>query len=291
MKGALPMLTQTTFDTILNATSSPESAAGATLYVSPDGQTKDPSGPALVHVNRSVSPGNEKGSKTRAISGLIRECRPDALFGEQVEGAIGHGWLRDLEAESYAVGHCVLGAHSVGAQHIRQRLYWCGRLDNSRRYGTGRELTGQTEQDSNREDNGIPRPAMQQGGLAHTQGERDTNREERARRGIADHSNGVGNAHSIRLEEFGRGFPGQEISTSAREAATPGGAILSFWRNAIWHQCRDGKARRISPEPEIFPLAHGLPGRVGILRGAGNAIVPQVAQIFIEACKEIIDQP
>jgi DNA (cytosine-5)-methyltransferase 1 len=59
---------------------------------------------------------------------LIRERHPDTIFGEQVEGAIRHGWLdgicRDLEGEGYAVGHCVLGAHSAGAPHIRQRLLW-----------------------------------------------------------------------------------------------------------------------------------------------------------------------
>lgn len=59
---------------------------------------------------------------------LVKKCKPDTIFGEQVERAIGHGWLDDLqatmEAESYAVGHCVLGAHSIGAAHIRQRLYW-----------------------------------------------------------------------------------------------------------------------------------------------------------------------
>lgn len=59
---------------------------------------------------------------------LIRECRPNVVFGEQVASAIRHGWLdlvsADLEAEGYAVGGAVLGAHSVGAPHIRQRLYW-----------------------------------------------------------------------------------------------------------------------------------------------------------------------
>ena len=59
---------------------------------------------------------------------LIRECRPERAFGEQVANAIGHGWLdgisADLEKEGYACGACVLGAHSVGAPHIRKRLYW-----------------------------------------------------------------------------------------------------------------------------------------------------------------------
>jgi len=36
-------------------------------------------------------------------------------------------------------------------------------------------------------------------------------------------------------------------------------------------------------ESSLFPLDDGLPGRVGLLRGAGNAIVPQVAAEFIGA--------
>ena len=58
---------------------------------------------------------------------LIRECRPPVLFMEQVGAAIGYGWLdlvsADLEGEDYAIGASVLGACSVGAPHIRQRLY------------------------------------------------------------------------------------------------------------------------------------------------------------------------
>ncbi len=43
----------------------------------------------------------------------------------------------------------------------------------------------------------------------------------------------------------------------------------------------DGKARRV--EPGTFPLAHGVPARVGRLRAYGNAIVPQIAAEFIQA--------
>lgn len=74
---------------------------------------------------------------------LIRACRPGIVFGEQVASSAvvgtvkgdrpasagdAHVWFdgvsADLEAEGYSVGAAVLGAHSVGAPHIRQRLFW-----------------------------------------------------------------------------------------------------------------------------------------------------------------------
>jgi DNA (cytosine-5)-methyltransferase 1 len=63
-------------------------------------------------------------------------------------------------------------------------------------------------------------------------------------------------------------------------AARPAG-LGGFWSDAEWLPCRDGKAR--PTKPGIFPLAHGVPARVGKLRAAGNAIVPQVAEDFIRA--------
>jgi site-specific DNA-cytosine methylase len=59
---------------------------------------------------------------------LIRKCRPRVVFGEQVEAAINHGWLdlvqTDLEGEGYACGAVGIPAGSVGAPHIRQRLWF-----------------------------------------------------------------------------------------------------------------------------------------------------------------------
>lgn len=54
----------------------------------------------------------------------------------------------------------------------------------------------------------------------------------------------------------------------------------SFWSDPDWLFCRDGKWRPV--EPGSQPLAHGVPGRVGLLRGYGNAINPQQAAVFIE---------
>lgn len=63
---------------------------------------------------------------------LVRERRPQFVFGEQVEDAIAFGWYdrlcADMEAEGYAVGAHVLGAHSAGAGHIRERLYFVAYL-------------------------------------------------------------------------------------------------------------------------------------------------------------------
>lgn len=59
---------------------------------------------------------------------LIKHCRPSVVFGEQVDRAVRHGWLdliyHDLENMHYACGAVVLPACSVGAPHLRQRLWF-----------------------------------------------------------------------------------------------------------------------------------------------------------------------
>lgn len=175
---------------------------------------------------------------------LILECRPDTVFGEQVEGAVGHGWLdrvcADLEGEGYAVGSCVLGAHSAGSPHIRQRIYW---VANSVSEG----LEEWQEQSARGKFQ-----AAQRGGDAGGLAEPD---------GGESGDGGVqrGGEHGLKSQD---GDPG-------------------FWDRYDLIPCRDGKARRV--EPGSFPLAHGIPGRVGLLRGYGNAIVPEVAAEFIRA--------
>lgn len=59
---------------------------------------------------------------------LIRACRPSVVAGEQVSGKDGLQWLAavrdDLEDASYAFGAADLPACSVGAPHLRRRLFW-----------------------------------------------------------------------------------------------------------------------------------------------------------------------
>lgn len=114
---------------------------------------------------------------------LVRECRPNIQIGEQVERAITYGWLDDLqaslEAEGYAVGHCVLGAHSIGAPHIRQRLYWVANsIDHSVQWLVGRvngeenggQISGRKSSSIARESSGTSEHVC--GGMGIAEGER-----------------------------------------------------------------------------------------------------------------------
>lgn len=63
---------------------------------------------------------------------LISVCRPITVFGEQVASKDGLHWLgtvqADLENAGYAFGAVDLCSAGFGAPHIRQRLYFVGRL-------------------------------------------------------------------------------------------------------------------------------------------------------------------
>jgi len=78
---------------------------------------------------------------------LIRERRPAIVFGEQVEAAIGWGWLdavfADLEGEGYACGAAVLPACGVGAPHIRQRAWFMAHTDGRDASAEGLQRSGQ----------------------------------------------------------------------------------------------------------------------------------------------------
>lgn len=229
---------------------------------------------------------------------LIAQCRPDAVFGEQVEGAVGKGWLDgvcgDLEGEGYACGAAVLGAHSVGAPHIRQRLYWVADSDRLGREVAIQQRADGLEAPSLREANGAGGDRLPVrladpecvGAFGKSAAEdRQTDAEPREPRELplatreacrasscatswlADTNGGLGNSDES-------GPQGWDQRGHSADERTP-------WASGVALACTDGKTRRV--EPSIFPLAHGVPGRVGLLRGYGNAIVPQVAAEFIGA--------
>ena len=94
----------------------------------------------------------------------------------------------------------------------------------------------------------------------------------------------VANADNSGLPGHGR--PRQKPLQKGRQRALRHSAENSFWSGQRIY-CRDGKHRDIPTEPALFPLANGVSNRVGILRGAGNAIVPQVAAEVIGSYMEV----
>jgi DNA (cytosine-5)-methyltransferase 1 len=283
-----------------------------------------------------------------AFFSLIRQCRPQRVFGEQVASAIGKGWLdgisADLESEGYACGAAVLGAHSVGAPHLRQRLYWVADATGGQREQRLRtqrdELLGPAhcaavgsnewhrvsfaaDCDGYDEETGELGDICSICGLDYCEDcqcpgptqEDEYEYEERdgilyARRLVQPGEQGLeGHAgHGHDGDQPGRINPDPDRHAAATGRAMPepvgdtagrrcgvlrdesqpgssGHAVSTSWSRFEIVHCRDGKARRF--EPGSFPLAHGLPGRVGLLRGYGNAIVPQTAAEFIQAFLEV----
>lgn len=250
---------------------------------------------------------------------LVRQCKPDTIFGEQVEGAIKHGWLDDLqtnmEAEGYAVGHCVLGAHSVGAAHIRQRLYWVahsGCKGSSEQLGRRDELQGLAETSmaggwmGNTEHDGriaseIKRSdgSSVQYSAARSNG---TGEPEGASASAAPIPGHIGMAYSEHEQHEGR------VSRCRKESSKNGKWSASEFTGlgeVDWIYCRDNKYRPIKPgiKPLVNGIARGMvyssdsgeqinasetqEARVMRLKGYGNAIQAKTARAFINAYMSI----
>jgi DNA (cytosine-5)-methyltransferase 1 len=183
---------------------------------------------------------------------LITDCRPATIFGEQSKDAITKGWLDDvyqgLEAQGYAVGAAVLPACSIGAPHLRERLWFVAHAQVQGGRGVSNGSTAQG------------------GGAGH-----DPQPHQRSTGGSLDNSNQprLEGQHGDGRQENGW----QEPNGSATETG--------FWDSAEAIPCYDGKYRFI--EPSISLLANGVQHRRPLLHAIGNAIVPQVAAEFIKA--------
>jgi DNA (cytosine-5)-methyltransferase 1 len=200
-------------------------------------------------------------------------------FGEQVASKAGREWIAgirtDLEGLGYDVGAADLCAASTGAPHIRQRLFWVADSSGGR---CKQRDAGVRVIPESRENRAI-------GGLA------DSNRD-----GLGSSSRGKFHHAEYHTEPRGelRGMGNADMSGRSKQRGSvtiPQELVTVELRGHAWDSfdilpCTDGKARRV--ESGTFPLAYGVPGRVGLLRGYGNAIVPQVAAEFILAYLETI---
>lgn len=186
-------------------------------------------------------------------------------------------WVDDLHAEmekaGYAVGYDVLGAHSVGAAHIRQRLYWVAN-NCCERHKEQQSIKGVSQQTHEHDD----RKNTSRGSL------------------LANPENCRGKGG---LSEIPGSHEEQQTRQESRQNETKqpiyGGADIE------WLYCRDNKYRPI--KSGIKPLVDGVAGKLVQggdtsapievnntqearrmrLKGYGNAIQAQTATAFIRA--------
>jgi DNA (cytosine-5)-methyltransferase 1 len=241
-----------------------------------------------------------------AFYGLIEKCAPAIIFGEQVTSGDGPEWLAgvraDLEAAGYACGAADLCAAGVAAPHPRQRIYWVANADGGNAGAEWQQRSGQQRQ---QQENGFSAE-----GLEHANGSRECGRPAEESRTSSESQSKVGQQNRKRFRVLAGGagsavtwlgdtessrLQGQWSEYRPRGERHSGLVGLAMqagvpeWNGpTIAVQCSDG-SRRVSAEPDAFPLAHGVSGRLGRLRAYGNAIVPQVAAQFIIAAREAID--
>ena len=183
-----------------------------------------------------------------AFHDLIAVCQPATVFGEQVASKLGREWLAGVRADLESSGYACGGADLCAAG--------VGAPHIRQRLWWVADASGRRREQCDEGHRSVPKPHPD----------------------IID----SGMADAINTGSQGR-LPGRSDQERQDFDGRAGRGGADFW-DGEYIPCADGKARRI--EPGIFPLADGVSNRVGTLRGAGNAIVPQVAGEFVKAFME-----
>ena len=278
-----------------SATSSPESEAGRLPSGGPDKSKPTESGPAPVLVSRFRAREKDRALPTDDICGpLFTALSPSAALQDALASRLAASWDLngspefDLTWREQAmpagppICRLVASARRISGDG-------CGGWLTPRARGDARgdrHLKGEVK---NLEDQvkieGWRTPTARSNGGGLESKHRDSTKE--GREGPTDRPRRSGLNGELADASRGRC---SEREVSARQwrpaQAEADQSWATHWEAAELVECRDGQSRRI--EPGLCPLAHGVPGRVGRLRGYGNAIVPQVAAKFIRASMETL---
>lgn len=101
----------------------------------------------------------------------------------------------------------------------------------------------------------------------------------------------VGNSSRQSSEWQTRSFPREKKEVCSKGNSNgglsqrPSNASQNNWSEFRFVECEQGKIRRT--ESRTLPLVDGFPGRVELIKGYGNAIVPQVAADFVKSFMEV----
>jgi len=245
-----------------------------------------------------------------AFHWLIDQRKPELVLGEQVASKDGLAWLdlvqADVEASGYAFGAVDTCAAGFGAPHIRQRLYWMADANSQDQSGRGIQRPGESESAGDGSAcersqglcttvslaDAIGSGQQGQGWSSQAQGQRTSECSVQGGLvgGMADLSTG---GRREECQDAGRQPGGDRTQGFAAGFGASGsnlrpGPLNGLWRDADWLCCTDGKWRPVAPG--TFPLAPAgtIRNRVGMLRGAGNAINLAQAQGFVESVMDAL---
>lgn len=224
-----------------------------------------------------------------AFRWLIAQRRPAAVFGEQVASKDGRQWFSgvrvDLEAMGYDVGGADLCAASVGAPNIRQRLWWVADA----------MPTGRTSRWAEPGEGQATMRSAYRGGMGNTQSDNEQRMRERE---PVSGSNGQG-GRSGPWDNFGivecadgkqRRIPKssiQHVDYGLSDSLDTDWVHGDFENKAEVQRLCESYSAIFREMISTFPLCRKVPGRAGILRGAGNSINPWVAAEFVRSFMQI----
>ena len=234
---------------------------------------------------------------------LISEVRPTWVCGENVYGIIPKyldTLVYDLEDQGYQVWPTVVPACSVGAPHRRYRLWLVAHTDRSNsKVGAIQERDGSTQWSDDSGcgmDVGNPDDAGSQGHRQSGEYTRECY--------VGEAGPTLGDSYGLKEPEqnyendsvpdgVGLGPPrGVSIGTSrthygSYNKSRMGGAIDGVPRWLDGHKWPSGKGdAQFSFEKSRIAPTHMINQRISRLTALGNAIVPQVAAIFLSAIVE-----
>lgn len=218
--------------------------------------------------------GKRRGSKDDrhlwpAMRDVIGRCKPTWVCGENVPGIIGvelDKVLSDLESLGYRVQPLVIPACAVDANHRRDRVWIVANAHSGR---------------------------LREQGICSEQSERAE---------VISTSEAVADPYdnsSTRLgQHCGEVLSEQESIRFSSSGSSVADAESSRWRKRNQDTGRSGEGTgtqehrprpanygRWQTEPAVGRVAHGIPNRAHRLKGLGNAIVPQVAEVILKAIR------
>lgn len=186
---------------------------------------------------------------------LIREVKPRWVLAENVPGLLSSESgrffgrvLRDLASCGYYAEWDCIPAASVGAPHLRYRVFIVAHTDSPGR--RIQQVSGTEQQtETNFEDDGS------EWSLADAKSRGKVSEEQQGSRdGIIERCANVA---------YAEGYIRRSSGYEGRIAFNGSGPKRRDW----W-----------AVEPDLGRVAHGVPARVDRLKGLGNAVVPQVAE-------------